>query len=450
MAGFPDFFFLFKAKKLIRSTSGNVALTAAVLAPAVFGAAALGVDYTIIHNQKSALQQAADAAALASVRELSLSGSSDTVIQEVGAAFAHSAFPPSGKISNGEDGLSVEVVPSKLNQSVKVNLSYTWRPFLAHVFDYEANPIKVTATAGLAGDALTCIIGLMPPQPGWFAPKSSIHLDNNSVVQADGCAVFSNSESRHGLRADANVRMTASTICSAGGIYQTGGRGGKKFSPDPLTDCPKIDDPLAGRIKPSVGSCDHKDLAVSDDTTLFPGVYCGGITVSDDAEVVLRTGIYVIKDGPLIVTDEASMTANGVTFFLTGRNSEFEFHPDTSIDLTAAAKGSTAGLLFFEDRDVVHSFDFNPFDLRNIPDDVRLHRISSNDARNLLGTIYLPRSILLVDAKAPVADSSAYTAIITGRLWLREGPTLTLNADLTDTKVPVPAGLVATQPTLKR
>jgi len=121
---------------------------------------------------------------------------------------------------------------------------------------------------------------------------------------------------------------------------------------------------------------------------------------------------------------------------------------DTKIDLAAAETGTTAGILFFEDRNVPHSFDFDPFKLNDIPDDVRVHKISSNNARNLLGTIYLSKSILLINSDAPVADNSAYTAIITGRLWLREGPTLTLNADYTDTKVPVPDGLISKRPRL--
>ena len=83
-----------------------------------------------------------------------------------------------------------------------------------------------------------------------------------------------------------------------------------------------------------------------------------------------------------------------------------------------------------------------------MPPEVRLHKIASNNARNLLGTLYLSRSILLINADAPVADSSAYTAIVTGRLWLQKGPILTLNSDYTKTTVPVPGGLIGTKPVL--
>ena len=74
---------------------------------------------------------------------------------------------------------------------------------------------------------------------------------------------------------------------------------------------------------------------------------------------------------------------------------------------------------------------------------LRLHQISSNNARRLLGTIYLSKSIFLVDSDAPVASESAYTAIVAGRIWLQKGPVLTLNANYQDTNVPVPPGLLS-------
>ena len=88
-----------------------------------------------------------------------------------------------------------------------------------------------------------------------------------------------------------------------------------------------------------------------------------------------------------------------------------------------------AGLLVFEDRSL-------PVKLK--------HRISSNDARKLIGTIYLPAGDLVVDATNPVADQSAYTAIIAQHIELNKGPNLVLNSDYDQTNVPVPAGLKGT------
>lgn len=431
----------FSIRRFWENRRGNLAVTLAVLAIPLTTAAGVAVDYTIMSQKQRELQQAADAAALASVRELSLSGANIKVLQSLAESYVHSNLWGTGSAS--VDGITVRTsIPKVKSRQVTVDIDYVWRPFLIHYVTSKALPLKASATATLSGASLTCVIGLMQPQ---IFAKASVHLDNKSVIKAGNCSVFSNSVSKFGLRADDNAEMSAQTICSAGGVITFGKA---TFDPLPISDCPKIEDPLRKRKPPAYGGCTETALTISKDTLLSPGVYCNGLTISGNAQVNLKPGIYVIKDGPLIVDDKAGFSGTNVSFFLTGDNSIFEFRENTTIDLSAMDSGPTAGLLFFEDQKVVHSFNFNPFALDKLPPDVRLHRIASNDARNLLGTLYLSRSILLIDANAPVADASAYTAIVTGRLWLREGPILTLNADYTTTTVPVPEGLAGTQPKL--
>jgi hypothetical protein len=64
--------------------------------------------------------------------------------------------------------------------------------------------------------------------------------------------------------------------------------------------------------------------------------------------------------------------------------------------------------------------------------------------RDKSGTIYLPVGDLVVDATNPVADQSAYTAIIAQHIELNKGPNLVLNADYDLTNVPAPEGLKGT------
>lgn len=59
----------------------------------------------------------------------------------------------------------------------------------------------------------------------------------------------------------------------------------------------------------------------------------------------------------------------------------------------------------------------------------------------LEGTLYLPRGHLYIDADQPIADQSAYTAIIAGQLSLYAGPHVVLNTNYDETDVPVPAGI---------
>jgi hypothetical protein len=85
-----------------------------------------------------------------------------------------------------------------------------------------------------------------------------------------------------------------------------------------------------------------------------------------------------------------------------------------------------AGLLFFEAREQA---------------DALLHEINSDNARMLLGTIYLPQGELRIDANMPIASDSAYTAIVVRRMRLYSGPHLVLNTNYGATEVPVPEGI---------
>ena len=426
---FPKFSAVFQ--KLRNCQKGNFAIMTAALLPAIVGGVGLTVDFVAVSRHTSNLQEAVDAAALRAAKELTLATGDNTYIDELAKTFVIvnlKSYP----LKN------IQVTTTNLTEpvGVKVDVSYSWEPIFAKYFNAEISPVKVSATASLAGKGggLTCLIGLMPR-----LDRTSIHGDNDSILNAGDCYIQSNSPG-YSIRVDANAKIIGKRICAVGRIFKYGL--GSSFDPKPITDCPSMDDPLSGRLQPAVKACQHNGLKITEDTRLYPGVYCGGLTISDDAEVELSPGIYTIKDGPLIVADEAELEGKGVGFFLTGPDSLIEFQENTEIDLIAPTKGLMAGLLFFEDRNVPHSFIFDWRKILPLPPDVRLHRISSNNARRLLGTIYLSKSIFLVDSEAPVASDSAYTAIVAGRIWLQKGPVLTLNANYKDTNVPVPPGLL--------
>jgi len=72
---------------------------------------------------------------------------------------------------------------------------------------------------------------------------------------------------------------------------------------------------------------------------------------------------------------------------------------------------------------------------------MRRFSISSDNARKLLGTIYLPKASFYVDANKPVPDLSAYTVVVARQIELSAGPNLVLNANYGNTDVPVPKGV---------
>ncbi|MEM6666973.1 MAG: TadE/TadG family type IV pilus assembly protein [Pseudomonadota bacterium] len=415
-----------------RDRRGSALSIFAVTMPVLMAGTAVSIDYAYLSNQRERLQALADLAAVASARELVLANQGTSQLtavakRQVEANRAATAI--------GNNPVNVDVAVDVKEGAVTVDLAQRWTPFFAHVIDPGVNPVQVTATARVMGQTAICLLGLLD-----YSLYAAIHMDDRASVSAPECGTYSNSTSRFSIRFDGNSSMVAASICSAGGVLAVGRR---TAEPKPVTDCPKIDDPLEKRPAPSVGACDHLNFRIdaSGPATVYPGVYCDGMEITGDADVTISPGVYVIKDGPLVVSGNARFVGRDVGFYLTGRDSTFDFGADTHISLEAPRMGPLAGLLFHEDLNVPYSFRINPIFPHFQPSRVRVHKIRSNDARQLLGTIYLPRSILMVDSDAPVADNSAFTAIVAARIWLLGGPTLVINADYAATEVPLPNGL---------
>jgi Flp pilus assembly protein TadG len=416
--------FLNALKRFTANSRGTLAVAIAASAPALLGVVALATDYVMMTRLESSLQTAADAAALGSASEMGLSGSSDDKIRAVALSLLKqnlSSVVGSRSFGEGNDheaqGVAVEV--DRQNGTITVKIEEHWHPTFLQLFSSAVTPIHVRSQAKILASELICVLGLSESNP------PAVHLMKNARLTGEECTVYSNNHSSQGIRVDDNARLIAATSCVVGG-YRLMGHG--TINPLPTTDCPPLDDPLAQRPPPPISACSETNLVVNNQTrTLDPGTYCGGLTIKGNSQVTLNPGVYVIQDGQFRVTETASMTGENVGFYLRGNATTLRFDSDTTIDLSAPLQGEMAGLLLFEDRS-------GPL--------LRTHRIASNNARRLIGTIYLSRGRLRIDATSPVADQSAYTAIVVRSLELDEGPNLVLRSEFDATDVPVPAGLI--------
>jgi hypothetical protein len=165
------------------------------------------------------------------------------------------------------------------------------------------------------------------------------------------------------------------------------------------------------------------------------------------AKVTLKPGIYVMR-GALVV-DASSLSGDNVGFFFEGHNASLLFDYDSSISLTAPKTGDMAGLLMFDNRQVPSAVAAPPAKVKGKAPPpplgappLREYRILSDNAQQLLGTIYLPGGRLIIDSNKPVADKSAYTVVIARVIELFDGPNLVLNTNYAGTDIPVPHGLV--------
>ena len=217
--------------------------------------------------------------------------------------------------------------------------------------------------------------------------------------------------------------MTSDYNCSAGGVQGAA----KNFTTQPTTDCRQVEDPLAARGIPAPAPCNFTNKVVSNFITILsPGVYCGGIDIKDNANVLFKEGTYVIKDGELKSSLRGISAGKGVTFVFVGEGSRFAFDNTTRISFSAPETGPYAGILFYQDPATVNTTTFE---------------ISSEKAGKLLGTIYLPNGIFKVHASNPIGKESAYTVIVARKLDIGKEAELFINADYASTSVPVPEGV---------
>lgn len=419
-----------------RDRRGGLALTVGLMMPVLFGAVGAAVEYLSLAARRTALQLAADSAALVAAKELTLANVSSSRIAAVAEQAARASLRSSSSRSEAEASIASEMVAT--NKGVKVVITEPVQSVLGRLIMLPLSELDVRATAMVSGRMKICLLGLDPQQ------KGTLHMEKNARLTAPGCAVYSSSKDQRGLLGEESSVMSAELICSAGGYGGTS----LNFSPTPLTDCAPPSDPLASRQQPPIGACTSNDLVIETSGIIVPGTYCGGLKITKGAQVLARPGVYVMHNGMLTVDKKSALAGVNVGFYFTGDKGGLLFDEDTSVTLTAPKTGPMAGLLFFEDRSVTAPLA-PPLSLlkgavRALPlgtPPMRTYRITSNDARVLLGTIYLPAGRLIVDADKPVSDRSAYTVIVARRVDLYDGPNLVLNTNYQGSDIPVPTGL---------
>jgi Flp pilus assembly protein TadG len=399
-------------RRLRPDESGSVTLAIAVALPTLVVGGGVAVDMSRFYNARTQAQSAADSAALATVHEAALTGVTDKRMADTADAFARSALGELGSAAR------IAVAASPQDAAVKVDIALPVPSYFGKLTGLPGTDVAVTATARLVGNAKICLLALEPTK------NKTLEITKNARIRAPECSAFVNSRDPKALSSKESGKLIAKSICTAGG-YE-GGAG--NYEPLPRVDCPPVTDPLASRQPPVVGSCTHTNKVVESSgvTVLNPGVYCGGLKITKSAVARLEPGIYVIRGSKLIVDGTATIEGTDVSFFLEGSNAQFEFDKGATVSLSARTTGPMAGLLFYEDRNASPKSK---------------HKILSNNAHTLLGTIYLPRGQLFIGADKPIANRAAFTILVANQIEMLEGPELYLNADYGSTTVPVPKGL---------
>jgi hypothetical protein len=369
-------------RRIARDQRGATAITTALVLLVLVGFVGLGTEVGMWYAERRAMQNASDAAALGAGFDIYKNGKKSTGIVEAGQSdsarngFTNGAnnvtvavnYPPkSGKYAN--KSTAVETVVSKTRASL----------FASFFMDGPVD-IKVRSVATVKIIGVYCILALSPHD------EAALLFDGTADVQLKNCGINVNSDDGDGAMTAKGASVVGATYAEiVGGLNQT--NNAELDLGDITTGADAVDDPYANLNVPEDTGCDYGPSPVfkvgaSQTMTLYPGRYCGGLTIQGTAH--LTAGEYIIDGGTFDVSSSANVTSDtvdGVTIFLTGSGSDYAqvtINGGADINIVATTEGDYKGLAFFQDRNapVINSGSPN--------------KLNGGSNMNITGAIYFP------------------------------------------------------------
>ena len=197
--------------------------------PIRFAVCWIAINFTIMAEQHSEVQGAADAAALAGAQQFSLSQQSTSNIQNAAIGMARAQPRPFDFVTT-PDVISANVDPS--HDTMAVSITPKLNPVFGAYLGFNTNAVSASATASTRSSPI-CVQILDPASSGAF------NAFGGSNISAPGCSIISDSSSGSRMSGTTDGSIMSAKACTAGGFA------GNTFSPRPVTDCPVVSDPLA-------------------------------------------------------------------------------------------------------------------------------------------------------------------------------------------------------------
>lgn len=414
------------------SCSRNSSITPlAVLSLALLlGVVALVTDGGTLMEDRRHVQAASDAAALAAAADLFANYIANQGADPGGTAKA-SALSTAAANGFSNDGVqsivTVNISPSNYQGGpnagkplppgyVEVIVQYNAGRLFSGVFGSSAIPVRARAVArGQWGPVSNNVLAMNTTATVGVGVGGSANVNING-----GLLVNSNSSSAVTVAPSASLTATSISLNGGGGgllglvgsllsgllgLLGLGGSGGGG-SPPPTNYGPATPDPLRSLPPPDpvqlgLSTQSATTLNINGGTkNLYPGIYNGGINISQGASVTLHPnadgspGIYFLQGGGLNVSGPSSLTmvagnTSGVMIYNNwqGSSDAINLHGTGSLLLAPPNSGVYQGLTIFQKRGTLASAA------------PALTILGSGNA-NITGTIYVAYSTVTLDGVA--------------------------------------------------
>jgi Flp pilus assembly protein TadG len=321
-------------RRLRFASGANVTTIFALSLLPIAGAVGAAVDYSQASSIKSAMQAAADAASLGTIK--SASTLTPAQLQTMAAGLFNATF------NRPQVSPSVNATYDAASNVVTLSASATFKPSIMSTVGITEMAMSATSKATIG--AKTWQVCVMITEP---VDNHTLKVSGNSKIDFDNCMVQVNTANWDAVEArdTSSIHSTNGSNCYVGDIHYG------DVTPPKDAVCTMFPDPFASYSVPT-NTCTYTNKVVSTaGTTLTPGTYCGGINISQN--VTFSPGVYYIQDGDFKVTGTANVTATNVTFLISGSNSNIDISTSGTMTMspnTDAGAGQFAGFLFYYDQ----------------------------------------------------------------------------------------------------
>ncbi|MCB9965653.1 MAG: Tad domain-containing protein [Rhodospirillales bacterium] len=398
--------------RFYRQTLGSVAVMAALAFPVIIGVAGLGVDASVWMAKKQDLQTAADAGVIAAGWELATKSNDYMDYAAEKEAMANGYNPD----ANGNLTLAILTEEEDGSYTIGLTVSEDSEALFSRFFT-DKKRISAYAEARVDGvDGNFCFLSLDRSADDAFTSFGSVDLS------APSCGIAVNSSSDQAFTLSGNVDVLVNNVRISGYYDVTGGAADFQYNSLKTNKAP-IDDPYEDLEVPAHAECPKKAkaLTVNSDTTLSPGLYCGGISISGNNDIVFEPGVYIIFGGSLKVTGGGTLSGEEVSIILTGEGNDYaqvDISGSRQINLTPPKEGDDfEGVAFFQDR--------NAPSAKNLQ-----NKIVGTSGINIEGVLYFPSQGLWFGGDAGFAGGAdPCTILIAKTITIAGNPSIGNNCD---------------------
>src|SRR4051812_10725200 len=267
-----------KLRELRSANGANLTVMFALALLPIAGAVGAAVDYSQGSSIRSAMQAAADAASLGTIKTASTL--TPAQLQSTAAGMFNASFNRPPVVP------AVTATYDAASNIVTVSASATFKPNLMSMVGITQMSMSATSKATIAAKTWQVCVMVTNPTSG-----HTLLVKGGAKINFTNCMVQVNTANWDAVesRDTSYIHSANGSNCFVGDIHY----GDVQPPKDPT--CTMFDDPFATYVVP-VNTCTYTNKVVNvAGTTLTPGTYCGGINIS--ANVTFSPGVYYIQDG---------------------------------------------------------------------------------------------------------------------------------------------------------